>query len=505
MSEQSPDNTGGQPPATTPQPKSRTGARTLALSALALALCAGGGYLYHQQARQRELEQAQAEQAKALADMEQRHKAEMELRAQRLKESIARKEQEIHTVEQRAEERSQAWIRQQEEAKRQAEELRRQQEERERAQREARQLELRKQEELRLRREQLLKDGIQAAKEGRDADACDLYRQAVDLGSAEAAHDLGARYVLGKGVKKDLARGAELYKISAEGGYAEGQLAYGRALLEGRGVDKDAPAGMEWVEKAAAQGLQDARDLLEKHQARERELARAVYPDLQPLIDRMRALKCKQAVSAEQQRHLLEMLPQIRDGADVDMTTGDSAGHTALHYSCGIGSLSITRWLVNHGADVNAAAYNGDTPLSCVGDDHRAEITNLLLQKGASTGSSATTGGSPAAGGSASQMLNFISAAPCRNSTDRIFQTKLKDILGRVARNGADINEPLPGETNTALHYASAMNQPVLVEWLLRNGAYVNVLNKRGESPADCARAQGSYAALEVLRAHGGN
>lgn len=505
MSNQHPNSTDEQSPSTPPSPKSGISARTIALTASALVLCAGGiAYLCHHQAKQRELEQAQAEQAKVMAEMEQRHKAEMELRAQRLRESIASKEKEIQTVEQRAEERSQAWIQKQEEAKQQAAELKRQQEEKERAQREARQRELLKQEEHRRLREKLLKQAILAAKAGRDEEACTLYLRAVDLGSPEAAHDLGVRYVLGKGVKKDLAKGAEFYKISAEGGYAEGELAYGRALIEGRGVEKDVPTGMEWVEKAAAQGLQDARTLLEKQQTKERELARAVYPDLQPLIDRMRALKCKHAVSAEQQRHLLEMLPQIRDGANVDMTTGNSEGHTALHYACGIGSLSITRWLVNHGADVNAEAYNGDTPLDCVGDDHRTEITNLLLQKGASSASASSRGNS-SAGGSAAQMLNFISSAYCRNSTDRVFQTRLKNLFSRMANNGADVNEPLPGETNTALHYASAMNQPVLVEWLLQHGAHINALNKRGESPADCARAQGSQAALEVLRAHGGN
>lgn len=191
MSEQNPNNAGEQPAASTPPSKSGIGSRKMVLAAIALALCAGGfGYLCHYQAKQNEQAQAQAEQARVMAEMEQRHKAEMEQREQRLKERIASKKQEIQAVEQHAEERSQAWIRQQEEAKRQAEELRRQQEERERAKREARQLELWKQEEQRRLCEKLLKEGIQAAKDGRDEEACILYRRAMDLGSAEAAHDL---------------------------------------------------------------------------------------------------------------------------------------------------------------------------------------------------------------------------------------------------------------------------------------------------------------------------
>ncbi len=108
--------------------------------------------------------------------------------------------------------------------------------------------------------------------------------------------------------------------------------------------------------------------------------------DLQPLIDRMARLKCKQAISAYQQQQLLILLPRIRNGESVDITTPDMAGHTALHYACGIGSLSITTWLVKHGANVNAAADNGDTPLSSVGADNRAAITKLLKEHGAGSG-----------------------------------------------------------------------------------------------------------------------
>lgn len=106
--------------------------------------------------------------------------------------------------------------------------------------------------------------------------------------------------------------------------------------------------------------------------------------DLQPLLDRMAALRCKHASSAEQQRHLLQLLPMIRDGASVDVVAPDDPyRRTALHYSCAIGSLGITKWLVNHRANVNAADANGKTPLSMVGADNRAAITKLLKQHGA--------------------------------------------------------------------------------------------------------------------------
>ena len=104
---------------------------------------------------------------------------------------------------------------------------------------------------------------------------------------------------------------------------------------------------------------------------------------LDPLIARMRALKCKYAISAEQQRHLLELLPRIRQGESVNLVLPNTNGRTALHYSCGIGSLSITRWLLEHGANPNARDNNGMVPLRCVGNDNRAAIIRVLQDYGA--------------------------------------------------------------------------------------------------------------------------
>lgn len=103
---------------------------------------------------------------------------------------------------------------------------------------------------------------------------------------------------------------------------------------------------------------------------------------LDPLIARMAALKCKQATSALYQKRLLTLLPMIRHGADVDITLPETKGNTALHYSCAIGSLSITRWLLEHGANPNAVTNAGKTPMQCIGSDNRAAITKLLTSYG---------------------------------------------------------------------------------------------------------------------------
>ena len=104
---------------------------------------------------------------------------------------------------------------------------------------------------------------------------------------------------------------------------------------------------------------------------------------LDPLIARMRALRCRHASSALYQKRLLTLLPMIRNGANVDITLPETKGNTALHYACSIGSLSITRWLLEHGANPNAVTDKGATPLMCVGNDNRAAIMQALRNHGA--------------------------------------------------------------------------------------------------------------------------
>ncbi len=117
------------------------------------------------------------------------------------------------------------------------------------------------------------------------------------------------------------------------------------------------------------------------------------HEDLQPMIDRMRALKCREASSALYQKRLLTLLPMIRNGADVDITLPETKGNTALHYSCAIGSWSITQWLVEHGANVNAVTDKGSTPLDCVGEDNAERIRALLISRGAKKASELNQGG----------------------------------------------------------------------------------------------------------------
>lgn len=115
----------------------------------------------------------------------------------------------------------------------------------------------------------------------------------------------------------------------------------------------------------------------------EKRVTERALKKLEPLYKRMARLKCKEVISQAQQRALLDLLDEIKMGADIDVSKSKYYGGTALHYSCGIGSLSITKWLLDNGANPNAETNDGITPLQLVGEDNREAIIQQLKKHGA--------------------------------------------------------------------------------------------------------------------------
>ncbi|MBR9883983.1 MAG: sel1 repeat family protein [Oceanospirillales bacterium] len=76
-------------------------------------------------------------------------------------------------------------------------------------------------------------------------------------------------YESGVGVPRDLAYSTALMKRGAhtqdEAGYSTlARYHYGVALYEGRGVEQNRQEGIKWLRQAAAEGMEEAADYLEK-------------------------------------------------------------------------------------------------------------------------------------------------------------------------------------------------------------------------------------------------
>ncbi len=228
--------------------------------------------------------------------------------------------------------------------------------------------------------------------------------------------------------------------------------------------------------------------------------------DLDPLIARMAALRCKQATSALYQKRLLTLLPMIRNGADVNLTLPETKGNTALHYSCAIGSLSITKWLLAHGADPNAVTHAGRRPMECVGHDNRAAIIQALKEYGAVTPTpsyNTYNNNSYSSRADLDPLIARLAALRCKYATSALYQKRLLTLLPMI-RNGADVNITLP-ETkgNTALHYSCAIGSLSITKWLLAHGANPNAVTHAGKRPIQCVANDNHNAIVQALRAHG--
>lgn len=88
---------------------------------------------------------------------------------------------------------------------------------------------------------------------GSPALAIEWFKRASDQGYATASYDLGLAYLIGRGVKKNEAKGCELFLKSAQQGNDSGEYSIGTCYYYGVGLGRDSSRAFEWYQKAAAQ------------------------------------------------------------------------------------------------------------------------------------------------------------------------------------------------------------------------------------------------------------
>ena len=88
--------------------------------------------------------------------------------------------------------------------------------------------------------------------------AVELYRQAADLGNADAMYRLAMCYMNGKGVEPEAIIGQQWSQKAAELGNIDAMVLLGACYAGGVGVEKDESMAAEWYQKAADLGDVDA-------------------------------------------------------------------------------------------------------------------------------------------------------------------------------------------------------------------------------------------------------
>lgn len=195
---------------------------------------------------------------------------------------------------------------------------------------------------------------------------------------------------------------------------------------------------------------------------------------------------------------IAEMRRLTRMGADVNAKSVLPYPHglmTPLHsvvvtMEADPTQMEAAEFLVAKGADVNATARSGMTPLHYTLWTRNTEMMEFLLSKGADINAQNTDGRTPldwtVAGGS-SGLARFLLM---KGADPGVRSKYLRDEHSR----------PLG---TTALHVAIHFDRYAIAELLLKHGADVNAPDYRGGTPLHWARGHDKQAMLKLLRDNG--
>ncbi|XP_050430101.1 ankyrin repeat domain-containing protein 17 isoform X3 [Adelges cooleyi] len=176
----------------------------------------------------------------------------------------------------------------------------------------------------------------------------------------------------------------------------------------------------------------------------------------------------------------------LNNGAEINSRTGSKLGISPLMLAAMNGHTAAVKLLLDMGSDINAQIEtNRNTALTLACFQGRHEVVSLLLDRKANVEHRAKTGLTP--------LMEAASGGYVE--------------VGRVLIDkGADVNaNPVPSSRDTALTIAADKGHVRFVELLLEKNAYVEVKNKKGNSPLWLAANGGHLGVIELLYKVGAN
>lgn len=192
----------------------------------------------------------------------------------------------------------------------------------------------------------------------------------------------------------------------------------------------------------------------------------------------------------------------------IDVNVTDDKGYTPLHTSVLDGQYLTSVYLLDHGAQPNAANERGLTPLHCAAEKGRQEQLHLLISKGAEVDAQSLRG-TPLQCAAADGMKNAVKmlldnhANP--NSVSQQMHTPLAlairansiDCARLLLKAGADPNMGSHGIT--PLVVAVCEGQTEIIRCLLKAGADPNVTNIYDFTPLEMAAMRGRRTDVRYL------
>jgi quinoprotein dehydrogenase-associated probable ABC transporter substrate-binding protein len=231
----------------------------------------------------------------------------------------------------------------------------------------------------------------------------------------------------------------------------------------------------------------------------------------------MAALEARLAAGADPSRELIDAVigndPErvrylLDHGADPDAAA--ELGQNALQTAVREGRVRITRILLDRGADIEARDGDGWTPLLTAVWRENSDMLRLLLAHGAKTDVFDARGWSPLAAaishGTAEQVRQLLDAGAGLDATNAagftplMFATAKSDdgVLGLLLERGA--NAGIANKAGvTPLMLAAAANDVGAAKRLLGAGADPAVRDAEGRTALEIARARGNTEVADLL------
>jgi uncharacterized protein len=229
-----------------------------------------------------------------------------------------------------------------------------------------------------------------------------------------------------------------------------------------------------------------------------------------------------EAAIAAQDKDLAQRLIQL--GAKVTAHTAND-GSTALHGPALVGRPEMAAFLLDLGAEVNAADNEGRTPLYLAAEKGHAEVVDLLIRRGANVDARNRLGGTPlmeaVRNGHAEVVRRLLTAGADAKAATKTGMTVLMHavlrrtgqgdptteqrlaVMDLLAKAGADAAARDKFGDN-ALHYAVPTGSVELAKWLVAHGADVNARGDGGFTPLANCRVWGNTKDLrKYLREQG--
>lgn len=194
----------------------------------------------------------------------------------------------------------------------------------------------------------------------------------------------------------------------------------------------------------------------------------------------------------------------------------DADGDTMLHVAVQTGDDQVVKVLLDHGADVTARNAHGETPLELAALQGSALVMRTLLRGGAKVVSpNALLARSAWAGNVAVAQILLSKGADVNGgavpgSKDKsspmhsAVMGEMPDMVEYLIRSGANVNV-VNASGLTPLHLASQSIYPQIARILLEHGAKVNARTPAGETPLHRAAFHGRTKTLEMLVSKGGD